>query len=57
MHVVFDSVGGALGAAAADLLVDGGRFSGYGMAGGAPTTVTEAVARSRSKHGSGSPTG
>ncbi|MGW4365515.1 zinc-binding dehydrogenase [Nocardia takedensis] len=45
VHVVFDGVGGALGAAAADLLVDGGRFSGYGMAGGAPTTVTEAVAR------------
>lgn len=37
--VAFDGVGGDLGVAAAGLVADGGRFSGYGMPGGAPTVV------------------
>ncbi|WP_326952774.1 zinc-binding dehydrogenase [Amycolatopsis sp. NBC_01286] len=39
VDVVFDGVGGPLGATALSLLRDGGRFSGYGMSSGAPTTV------------------
>ncbi|MDT7799924.1 MAG: NADPH:quinone reductase [Actinomycetota bacterium] len=39
VDVVFDGVGGPLGAEAASLLRDGGRFSGYGMSSGAPTTL------------------
>ena len=37
--VAFDGVGGELGRAAAGLVADGGRFSGYGMPGGPPTRV------------------
>jgi NADPH:quinone reductase-like Zn-dependent oxidoreductase len=39
VDVVFDGIGGDLGAAALTLLDDGGRFSGYGMTSGAPTSV------------------
>ncbi|MFJ1759179.1 zinc-binding dehydrogenase [Amycolatopsis sp. NPDC088138] len=39
VDVVFDGVGGPLGATALSLLRDGGRFSGYGMSSGAPTVV------------------
>jgi NADPH:quinone reductase-like Zn-dependent oxidoreductase len=39
VSVVFDGVGGSLGVAAAGLVASGGRFSGYGMPGGAPTPV------------------
>ncbi|MGW0803578.1 zinc-binding dehydrogenase [Nonomuraea sp. NPDC002799] len=38
LDVVFDGVGGEIGAAAEGLLKDGGRFSAYGMAGGPMTT-------------------
>jgi NADPH:quinone reductase len=41
VDVVFDGVGGALGEAAAGLLVDGGRFSGYGMSSGSDATITD----------------
>jgi len=41
VDVVFDGVGGALGAASLSLLREGGRFSGYGMSSGAPTAVAE----------------
>lgn len=41
VDVVFDGIGGTVGAAAASLLVDGGRFSGYGMSSGAETVVDE----------------
>ncbi|MEU3626441.1 quinone oxidoreductase [Amycolatopsis coloradensis] len=37
--VVFDGVGGTLGASAVALLADGGRFSGYGMPSGAETVI------------------
>ncbi|PZG19624.1 zinc-binding dehydrogenase [Nonomuraea aridisoli] len=40
LDLVFDGVGGEIGAAAQTLLKDGGRFSAYGMAGG-PMTVPE----------------
>lgn len=40
--VVFEGIGGAMGATALALLDDGGRFSNYGMASGAPTSVPEA---------------
>ncbi|TDQ04115.1 zinc-binding dehydrogenase [Labedaea rhizosphaerae] len=43
VDVVFDGVGGELGAQAARLVADGGRFSSYGMAGGAPTTTPNGV--------------
>ncbi|MFI5585412.1 zinc-binding dehydrogenase [Amycolatopsis sp. NPDC051758] len=43
--VVFDGVGGPLGAAALALLRDGGRFSGYGMSSGAQTALTAADRR------------
>jgi NADPH:quinone reductase-like Zn-dependent oxidoreductase len=42
VDVVFDGVGGVLGATALSLLRDGGRFSGYGMSSGAPTPVPAA---------------
>ncbi|MGW4408710.1 NmrA family NAD(P)-binding protein [Nonomuraea sp. NPDC004702] len=38
LDVVFDGVGGEIGAQAQDLLKDGGRLSVYGMAGGPMTT-------------------
>lgn len=41
VDVVFDGIGGSLGAAAATLLVDGGRFSGYGMTSGSEATIGE----------------
>ena len=41
VDVAFDGVGGELGAAAAGLVVEGGRFSSYGMPGGAPTPVPD----------------
>jgi NADPH:quinone reductase len=43
VDVVFDGIGGALGEAAAGLLVDGGRFSGYGMSSGSDATITDAT--------------
>ncbi|MGW7481813.1 NmrA family NAD(P)-binding protein [Nonomuraea muscovyensis] len=43
VDVVFDGVGGAIGAAAQTLLRDGGRFSAYGMAGGPMTTADPRV--------------
>ncbi|MEQ0560166.1 zinc-binding dehydrogenase [Amycolatopsis sp. NEAU-NG30] len=45
LDVVFDGVGGPLGASALGLLRDGGRFSGYGMSSGAPTEPAEADRR------------
>ncbi|MFE0019400.1 zinc-binding dehydrogenase [Amycolatopsis sp. NPDC059021] len=42
VDVVFDGLGGDVGAAAVALLADGGRFSGYGMASGAETTIGDA---------------
>jgi NADPH2:quinone reductase len=42
VDVVFDGVGGAAGTAALGLLRRGGRFSGYGMAAGAPTDPASA---------------
>ncbi|SDG48713.1 zinc-binding dehydrogenase [Pseudonocardia oroxyli] len=38
VDVVFDGVGGTLGAEAFGLVAEGGRYSGYGTAGGAPVT-------------------
>lgn len=45
IDVVFDGVGGLVGAAAAELLVDGGRFSGYGMTSGSQAVLTDAARR------------
>jgi NADPH:quinone reductase-like Zn-dependent oxidoreductase len=42
--VAFDGVGGELGIAAAGLVADGGRFSSYGMSGGAPAQAPAGVA-------------
>jgi NADPH2:quinone reductase len=42
VDVVFDGIGGQVGEAAATLLVDGGRFSGYGMSSGSDATVGDA---------------
>ncbi|MFC3452966.1 zinc-binding dehydrogenase [Amycolatopsis speibonae] len=39
LDVVFDGVGGELGAASLALLKNGGRFSGYGMSSGAETVI------------------
>jgi NADPH:quinone reductase len=39
LDVVFDGLGGSVGAAALALLPHGGRFSGYGMSSGAATTI------------------
>ncbi|WET77926.1 zinc-binding dehydrogenase [Amycolatopsis sp. QT-25] len=39
LDVVFDGVGGELGAASLTLLRNGGRFSGYGMSSGAETVI------------------
>ncbi|MFC9437689.1 zinc-binding dehydrogenase [Nocardia sp. NPDC057030] len=46
LNVVFDGIGGALGAAALALIGDGGRFCGYGMTSGTETVV-EAAHRQR----------
>lgn len=43
LDVVFDGVGGEIGATAQSLLRDGGRISAYGMAGGPMTTPDERV--------------
>ncbi|GGO78763.1 zinc-binding dehydrogenase [Nonomuraea cavernae] len=43
LDVVFDGVGGDIGAAAQSLLRDGGRLSAYGMAGGPMTTPSPRV--------------
>ncbi|MEJ3658355.1 zinc-binding dehydrogenase [Actinomycetes bacterium KLBMP 9759] len=40
LDVVFDGVGAAVGVAASNLLVDGGRFSGYGMSSGAEAALS-----------------
>ncbi|WP_232662733.1 zinc-binding dehydrogenase [Pseudonocardia sp. TRM90224] len=40
LDVVFDGVGGSVGVAAANLLVDGGRFSGYGMSSGSEAALS-----------------
>ncbi|MFD5250979.1 zinc-binding dehydrogenase [Amycolatopsis sp. NPDC058340] len=42
LDVVFDGVGGELGAASLALLRNGGRFSGYGMSSGAETVIGDA---------------
>ncbi|MFK0247637.1 zinc-binding dehydrogenase [Amycolatopsis azurea] len=42
LDVVFDGVGGELGAASLALLKNGGRFSGYGMSSGAETVIGDA---------------
>nr|WP_267284107.1 zinc-binding dehydrogenase [Amycolatopsis keratiniphila] len=42
LDVVFDGVGGELGAASLALLANGGRFSGYGMSSGAETVIGDA---------------
>jgi len=44
VDVVFDGVGGALAAAACDLVSPGGRFCSYGMASGAFSPISDAVA-------------
>ncbi|MEV0062248.1 zinc-binding dehydrogenase [Nocardia sp. NPDC050718] len=41
LDVVFDGIGGSIGTAAAELLVDGGRFSGYGMASGSEAVLAQ----------------
>jgi NADPH:quinone reductase len=41
--VAFDGVGGELGITAAGLVADGGRFSSYGMPGGAPTQAPAGI--------------
>jgi NADPH2:quinone reductase len=45
LDVVFDGIGGELGAAAIKLVKDGGRFSRYGMAAGGETVVPDADAQ------------
>ncbi len=47
VDVAFDGVGGDLGRIAFEAVVRGGRFSGYGIAGGPPTTVSTEDARRR----------
>ncbi|HZP29503.1 MAG TPA: zinc-binding dehydrogenase [Acidimicrobiia bacterium] len=47
IDVVFDGVGGEIGAASFELLADGGRFLSYGMASGTMTAVDEAEAARR----------
>jgi NADPH2:quinone reductase len=47
VDVVFDGVGGAIGAAAFGLLRPGGRFCAFGMASGAFATIDEAAAEAR----------
>ncbi|WP_410602827.1 zinc-binding dehydrogenase [Amycolatopsis sp. lyj-90] len=42
LDVVFDGVGGELGAASLALLGNGGRFSGYGMSSGVETVIGDA---------------
>jgi NADPH:quinone reductase len=41
VDVVFDGIGGLIGAGAASLLTDGGWFSGYGMTSGAQTVIDD----------------
>ncbi|GAA0593546.1 zinc-binding dehydrogenase [Kutzneria viridogrisea] len=45
LDVVFEGIGGTVGAAAAGLLREGGRFSGYGMTSGAETALDESDRR------------
>ncbi|MFG6202550.1 zinc-binding dehydrogenase [Nonomuraea sp. JJY05] len=45
VDVVFDGIGGQIGATAVSLLADGGRFSGYGMSSGAQTVISDADQR------------
>ncbi|WP_394834651.1 zinc-binding dehydrogenase [Pendulispora rubella] len=45
LDVVFDGIGGAIGASSLALLADGGRFSAYGMTSGAQTAIGEADRR------------
>jgi NADPH:quinone reductase len=45
VDVVFDGIGGTVGEAAAGVLVDGGRFSGYGMSSGSEATIHNARLR------------
>jgi NADPH:quinone reductase-like Zn-dependent oxidoreductase len=40
LDVVFDGIGGTIGAAALGLLADGGRFSGYGLSSGAEAAIS-----------------
>jgi len=47
VHVVFDGVGGHVGASAFSLLGDAGRFVQFGMASGSFTAIPEAEAASR----------
>ncbi|WP_344926267.1 zinc-binding dehydrogenase, partial [Streptosporangium carneum] len=47
VDLVFDGVGGRIGASAVALLRDGGRLSAFGMAGGAMTSLPEGEAESR----------
>lgn len=47
VDVVLDGVGGELGRVAFGLVGEGGRYSNYGVAGGPPTEVDPAEARSR----------
>ena len=45
--VVLDGVGGAIGAAAFDLITDGGRFSAHGAPSGSPAGIDPEAARQR----------
>jgi NADPH2:quinone reductase len=47
VDVVFDGVGDVLGRASFELVVQGGRFSNYGVAGGSPTRVDPGEAHGR----------
>jgi len=47
INVVFDGVGGRIGAESLDLVGEGGRFVPYGMASGAFTPLPEAELRAR----------
>ncbi|MBB5079007.1 zinc-binding dehydrogenase [Nonomuraea endophytica] len=50
VDTVFDGVGGAIGAAAAGILRDGGRISVYGMAAGTPTDLPDDQVTARAIH-------
>ncbi|KAF0844822.1 zinc-binding dehydrogenase [Nocardia caishijiensis] len=43
LDVVFDGIGGAVGAVCSALVADGGKFSGYGMTSGAEAVVDDAT--------------
>jgi len=45
VDLVYDGVGGEIGAAALDLVAPGGRFAVFGLASGAPTDTAPAAAR------------